>query len=68
MALARALADRYTAVPYDLRGNSRSVVDGAVKDLHLDLFGEDAARLLAELEPGALAAARFGVGAGVLYL
>jgi pimeloyl-ACP methyl ester carboxylesterase len=48
-ALAYALADRYTVVPYDPRGNSRSVLDGAVKDLHLNLFGDDAARLLAAL-------------------
>jgi pimeloyl-ACP methyl ester carboxylesterase len=46
-ALARALADRYTCVPCDPRGNSRSVLDGPVKDLHLDLFGDDAAQLLA---------------------
>jgi pimeloyl-ACP methyl ester carboxylesterase len=48
-ALARALADRYTAVPYDPRGNSRSVLDGPAEDFHLDLFGDDAAQLLAAL-------------------
>jgi pimeloyl-ACP methyl ester carboxylesterase len=48
-ALARSLADRYTCVPYDPRGNSRSVLDGPVTDLHLDLFGDDAAQLLAAL-------------------
>jgi pimeloyl-ACP methyl ester carboxylesterase len=48
-SLARALADRYTAVPYDPRGNSRSVLDGPAEDFHLDLFGDDAARLLAAL-------------------
>ena len=48
-ALARALADRYTAVACDPRGNSRSVLDAPVTDLDLDLFGDDAARLLAAL-------------------
>ncbi len=47
--LAHALADRYTVVPYDPRGNSRSVLDGPPSDLHLDLFGDDAAQLLATL-------------------
>jgi pimeloyl-ACP methyl ester carboxylesterase len=47
--LARALADRYTAVPYDPRGNSRSVLDGPVGELHLSLFGDDAAQLLSTL-------------------
>ena len=51
-ALARTLADRYTAVPYDPRGNSRSVLDGPVSDLHLDLFGDDAAQLLTALGDG----------------
>ncbi|MDQ1450243.1 MAG: hypothetical protein QOK38_109 [Acidobacteriaceae bacterium] len=48
-SLARALTDRYTAVPYDPRGNSRSILDGPAEDFHLDLFGDDAARLLAAL-------------------
>jgi len=48
-ALARSLAARYTCVPYDPRGNSRSVLDGPVTNLHLDLFGDDAAQLLAAL-------------------
>jgi pimeloyl-ACP methyl ester carboxylesterase len=51
-ALARCLADRYTAVPYDPRGNSRSVLDGAPEDFHLDLHGDDAAQLLATLGDG----------------
>jgi pimeloyl-ACP methyl ester carboxylesterase len=49
-ALARSLADRYTCVPYDPRGNSRSVLDGPAEDFHLDLFGDDAAQLLAALD------------------
>ena len=48
-ALARCLADRYTAVPYDPRGNSRSVLDGPPEHFHLDLHGDDAAQLLAAL-------------------
>jgi pimeloyl-ACP methyl ester carboxylesterase len=48
-ALAHCLADRYTCVPYDPRGNSRSVLDGPAEDFHLDLFGDDAAQLLAAL-------------------
>ena len=47
--LAQCLADRYTCVPYDPRGNSRSLLDGPAKDFHLDLFGDDAAQLLAAL-------------------
>ena len=48
-ALAQCIADRYTAVPYDPRGNSRSVLDGPPEDFHLDLYGDDAAQLLAAL-------------------
>lgn len=48
-SLARSVADRYTAVPYDPRGNSRSVLDGSPEDFHLDLHGDDAAQLLAAL-------------------
>jgi pimeloyl-ACP methyl ester carboxylesterase len=50
--LARCLADRYTVVPYDPRGNSRSVLDGPPEDFHLDLHGDDAAQLLAALDDG----------------
>jgi pimeloyl-ACP methyl ester carboxylesterase len=45
--LAGFLADRYTVVAYDPRGNSRSVTDGPPQDQQLDLHGDDAARLLA---------------------
>jgi pimeloyl-ACP methyl ester carboxylesterase len=51
-ALARCVADRYTAVPYDPRGNSRSVLDGPPEEFHLDLHGDDAAQLLAALGNG----------------
>jgi pimeloyl-ACP methyl ester carboxylesterase len=72
-SLARAVAERYTAVPYDPRGNSRSVLDGPVKDLHLDLFGDDAARLLAALgdEPayvlGSSGGAQIGLNLAARY-
>lgn len=45
--LAGFLADRYTVVAYDPRGNSRSVADGPPQDQQLDVHGDDAARLLA---------------------
>src|ERR1700687_1201158 len=35
--LARKLADRYTVVAYDPRGNSRSAVQGAPGDLQIDI-------------------------------
>src|ERR1700677_332617 len=44
--LAALLADRYTVVRYDPRGNSRSVVDDREKDQSMDLHGDDAAELL----------------------
>jgi len=47
--LAKLLADRYTVVPYDPRGNSRSVVDGPPEDQRMDVHGDDAAQLLAAL-------------------
>src|ERR1017187_4380715 len=43
--LAGFLADRYTVVPYDPRGNSRSVLDGPPEDQRMDLHGDDAAQL-----------------------
>jgi len=47
--LAALLADRYTVVPYDPRGNSRSVLDGPPEDQRMDVHGDDAATLLAQL-------------------
>ena len=44
--LASLLADKYTVVRYDPRGNSRSVVDDRDKDQDTDLHGDDAAELL----------------------
>jgi pimeloyl-ACP methyl ester carboxylesterase len=45
--LAAALADRYSVVAYDPRGNSRSVADGHARDQDLDVHGDDAAALIA---------------------
>jgi pimeloyl-ACP methyl ester carboxylesterase len=45
--LAPFLADRYTVVRYDPRGNSRSLLDGSPEDQNMDLHGDDAAQLLA---------------------
>jgi pimeloyl-ACP methyl ester carboxylesterase len=45
--LARFLADCFTVVRYDPRGNSRSVLDGPPEDQKMDQHGDDAAQLLA---------------------
>jgi pimeloyl-ACP methyl ester carboxylesterase len=72
-SLARSLSDRYTAVPCDPRGNSRSVLDRPVTDLHLNLFGDDAAQLLAALgdEPayvlGSSGGAQIGLNLAARY-
>jgi pimeloyl-ACP methyl ester carboxylesterase len=50
--LAGFLADRYTVVTYDPRGNSRSRFDGAPEDWRVDIHGDDAARLLAAVGDG----------------
>jgi pimeloyl-ACP methyl ester carboxylesterase len=47
--LASFLADRWTVVPYDPRGNSRSVPDDPSKDQDLGVHGDDAAALLAAM-------------------
>jgi pimeloyl-ACP methyl ester carboxylesterase len=44
--LAEHLADHYTVVACDPRGNSRSTFDGAPEEQHLDIHGDDAARLI----------------------
>src|SRR5688500_3736316 len=48
-SLAGHLADRYTVVALDPRGNSRSPIDGEPADLDVDLHAGDAARLIATL-------------------
>ena len=47
--LAGRLADRYTVVTYDPRGNSRSRLDGPPEDWQADVHGDDAVRLLAAI-------------------
>jgi len=48
-AVAKFLADRFTVVRYDPRGNSRSVFDGPPVEQDMDVHGDDAARLLEAL-------------------
>lgn len=50
--LARRLADRYTVIAYDPRGNSRSHFDGEAVEQQLDIHGDDAARLIETLGSG----------------
>jgi pimeloyl-ACP methyl ester carboxylesterase len=45
--LAQQLADRYTVVTYDRRGNSRSPLDGPPEHQSIDVHGDDAHRVLA---------------------
>jgi pimeloyl-ACP methyl ester carboxylesterase len=50
--LSRHLADRYTVVAYDPRGNSRSCFDAEPEELELDVQADDAARLIEALGTG----------------
>lgn len=50
-ALADLMADQYTVVTYDCRGNSRSLMDGSWDELTVGLFADDADRLLDVLSP-----------------
>jgi pimeloyl-ACP methyl ester carboxylesterase len=59
---ARLLADRYTTVAYDPRGNSRSTLDGEPADQSVEVHADDAARLVEELGGGP--AYVFGTSAG----
>ena len=45
--LAQQLADRYTVVTYDRRGNSRSALDGPPGHQSIEVHGDDAHRVLA---------------------
>lgn len=62
--LARFLAETYTVVTYDPRGNSRSIVDGPAEDWRADVHADDAARLLETVGSGP--AYVFGNSAGAL--
>ncbi|MEU4546777.1 alpha/beta hydrolase [Nonomuraea dietziae] len=48
-AVTPLLAEHFTVVPYDPRGNSRSVPDDPALEQDIDVHGDDAARLVAEL-------------------
>jgi pimeloyl-ACP methyl ester carboxylesterase len=50
--LSQHLADRYTVVAYDPRGNSRSTLDSPPEEQRVDLHADDAARLIDELGDG----------------
>lgn len=60
--VADHVADRYTVVAYDPRGNSRSTFDGEPQEQDLDVHGDDAARLIDAL--GAGPAYVFGTSGG----
>ncbi|OEO32535.1 alpha/beta hydrolase [Devosia insulae DS-56] len=50
--LAQRLADRYTVVTYDPRGNSRSSFDGEIRPLLMDQQADDAAALIEAVGSG----------------
>jgi pimeloyl-ACP methyl ester carboxylesterase len=51
-AVAERLADEYTVVTYDCRGNSRSRMQGSWDDLTVGVFADDAHRLLDAVSSG----------------
>lgn len=50
--IAERLADGYTVVTYDCRGNSRSPMEGSWDDLTVAVFADDARRLLDAVSDG----------------
>ncbi|GAA4468033.1 alpha/beta fold hydrolase [Phytohabitans houttuyneae] len=65
--LAQELADRYTVVTYDRRGNSRSRLDGAPGPQAIEEHGDDAYRVLAAVGvSGAAPAYVFGNSSGAI--
>lgn len=50
--IAPLLANQYSVVRYDPRGNSRSVLDGDPADQDMDVHGDDAGALLAAMGSG----------------
>jgi pimeloyl-ACP methyl ester carboxylesterase len=62
--IAPILADRYTVVTYDPRGNSRSSFDGPLEDWRAEVHADDASRLLAAVGTGP--AYVFGSSGGAL--
>jgi pimeloyl-ACP methyl ester carboxylesterase len=50
--IAERLADRWTVVTYDRRGNSRSPLDGPREPQRIEVHGDDAHRLLAAVGVG----------------
>ncbi|MFC4942339.1 alpha/beta hydrolase [Pseudonocardia sp. GCM10023141] len=63
--LAGLLAERYTVITYDRRGNSRSPLDGAPEPFPVDVHADDAHRLLTAVG-GTEPAFVFGNSAGGL--
>ncbi|WP_207229513.1 alpha/beta fold hydrolase [Ktedonosporobacter rubrisoli] len=62
--IADLLAQDYTVVTYDPRGNSRSPLDGPAVDQQIEVHSEDAKRLLETVASGP--AAVFGTSSGAI--
>jgi pimeloyl-ACP methyl ester carboxylesterase len=63
--IAERLADRYTVVTYDCRGNSRSPYHGSPDDLSVEVFADDADRVLEQV--GSEPAYVLGSSGGATY-
>ena len=72
-AIAGILADKYTVVTYDPRGNSRSTLDGPAEDWRPEVHADDASRLLSAVgkEPayvfGSSGGAQVGLALAALH-